>query len=178
MRGILFTSILTAATLIARPATAQSSGFTGTLGGGVTIPTGDASNSYKTGVHGDITFGYRPHNSALTVSAEVGLHQLKQITLPADNLTKAYGNIWEFMGRLDYSLAPAVYITADGGLIRAEHRIRAGTIAPKTTSSATGFGGGLGVKLAKRFFAEGRVLTYSSKGTSTLLFPITVGVRF
>lgn len=170
----LFVSVLAAA-----PAAAQSSWKIG-VNAGATLPIGDAGDVYKTGFGGGVTI-MRHTGSKLAFGVDAQLHRLglsdefSEVLDIDGNLTGAAA-----FGRLEYSVAPNVYLVGGAGLFRSEissdDEILGGeTVSGNTTDFAVQ--AGLGLNLGKAFFVEGKLINVFSDETARFI-PITVGIRF
>ena len=178
MRVFLFLSTLTIILVLPRSGSAQVGPFVTSVSAGATFPVGNLGDLNKTGVNANAVVGYRAHGSKQTFGIEVGWHQLQQITVPADSLGKVYSNIIVVMARYDHDLSSGVYVTGGFGTVRREFRIHYANIAIRNTDAKLGFAAGLGITLAKRFFAEGRVIYEFSKPKANYMVPLSIGVRF
>ena len=148
------------------------------VGGGVTIPTGDFGDGFKTGWHGLVNVGFRfPIAIGLRIDGYYGENNLDD------------GGVVDGKAKLLGGLAGATY----------EFRMATGRVTPYVIGNvgyfnqkfdsdlgdsdesdfAVGGGGGINFGLGSiNAFVEGRYLTILSEGPNTDFVPITVGVRF
>ena len=170
MRNIFLAAILAAAT----PALASAQGgtFETKVGGGVTIPLGNAADAYKTGFHGTAGIGYRPVNSKVVFGLQAAYHRLGQ-----DAFTDGHANIFTADARADYDLSPSTYLIGGVGLVRNENQTVVSGVRFTNTNSDPALTGGLGLRFGKNLFAEGRLMYIFSDVKATMV-PITLGVRF
>lgn len=170
MRNVLFAALLAAA--VPTIASAQGGSFETSLGGGVTIPLGNSADLYETGFHGAAAIGYRALNSKAVFKLHASFHRLNQ-----DAFTDAHANIFAAFARMDYDVSPMAYVIGGVGVVRNENQAVVSGVRFTNTNSDPALTGGLGLRIGKNLFAEGRVM-YGLGDVKTTLVPITFGIRF
>lgn len=155
-------------------ASAQSSGsWIGSLGGGVTLPMGNFKDAAKMGYHGAATLGYKQAGSKMEWLVDASYHHFTDKF--SDN---AHQNLFVALGRVNYWVAPKVYLLAGAGMMRDEVTATILGVTAKNSTTAFAAAGGVGLALGKSLMLEGRVLNGFTKGSSTTMIPITIGIRF
>lgn len=152
------------------------------LGGGATLPVGDASDIFKTGWHGNATFGYRPAGSKLSYVLDAGYHRAENKFLPgvdeSDTVEGAgNSNIFTAFARINYDLAPSFYFLGGVGVLRREFPVEGSNAIFTNTDAGVAGTIGLGLVVGRTIFLEGRLINKFSD-PSLMIVPITVGVRF
>jgi hypothetical protein len=158
----------------ASSASAQRTGsWIGALGGGASIPVGNFGDAAKVGWQGTAMVGYKPAESKMEWLLDASYHH---------NVSKAFSdahdNLFVALGRVNYWTTPNLYILAGAGMMRDEFSSTTLGITTKNSTSAFALGGGLGFAMGKSLFVEGKFLNGFTKGQSTTLIPLTVGIRF
>jgi hypothetical protein len=190
MRKTLFAGTIIALAAIA-PLAAQDPGagmasmngsWIASLGGGVTLPVGDASDIFKTGWHGNATIGYRPAGSKLSYVLDAGYHRAENKFLPGvDETDEVEGagnsNIFTAFARINYELSPMLYFLGGVGVLRREFPVEGSNAIFTNTDAGVAATVGLGVVIGKLLFVEGRVINKFSD-PSLMIVPVTIGVRF
>lgn len=162
-------------------AQAQAGGVYFGVGGGLTIPTGDASDFAGTGWNALAQVGYEmPSGLGLRADFYYGQHTIKDdVTvggLPSD------GEKFKFAG----GLGNVTYTFKSAGKL---HPYVVGTVGMMNSKfedfdgeTDVVFGGGAGILYNmgtdSNFFVEARYLSINSDPSSTNLIPIQVGIRF
>lgn len=156
-------------------AQAKSGGLYFGVGGGLTIPTGDAADVAKTGWNALAQIGYEmPSGLGLRGDFYYGQHSLDD-DLGVDGKFKLAGGL----GNVTYTFKSASkihpYLVGTVGMMNSKFEDFDG-------ETDVVFGGGAGVLIHagtdSNFFIEGRYLSINSDPSSTNLIPIQVGVRF
>ncbi len=156
-------------------ASAQSSGsWIGSLGGGVTLPTGKFGDAVKTGWHGAATLGYKPAASKWEWLLDASYHHHVNKVPNID----ASSSLWIAMGRANYWAGSNLYVLGGAGMMRDESKTKVGSVSTTGSVTALAVTGGLGYVLGKNIFLEGRLIDGFTKGASTVIVPITIGIRF
>lgn len=190
MRKVLFAGLLVAVT-VAAPLSAQdpsdgmgsmSGSWVVSLGGGVTIPVGDASDIFDTGFHGNATFGYKPANSKLTYLLDAGYHRAENKFLPGlDSTDTVVGtgnsNIFTAFARVNLDLSRNLYFLGGVGILRREFPVEGANAIFTNTDAGVAATAGVGFVLGRLFFVEGRVINKFGD-ENLMIIPITAGVRF
>lgn len=178
MRKAIFAGALVALVAVTAPLAAQSSGsWELGLGGGVTLPMGNAGDIYKTGYHGTALVGYRPADSKMWLGLDAQYHHFTQkdfgINIPGEG-----ANSFAAFGRLNYDAASSVYLLGGLGLFRTENKVVISGTAVKETDSNMAIEAGAGLKFGKNFFVEGKFINVFVKNNNQMFVPVTFGVRF
>lgn len=190
MRKVLFAGLLVALAVVA-PLSAQNpsdgmASMTGSwvvsLGGGATIPVGDASDIFDTGFHGNATIGYKPANSSLAFMLDAGYHRAENKFLPGlDSTDTVVGtgnsNIFTAFARVNLDLSPNLYFLGGVGILRREFPVEGSNAIFTNTDAGIAATAGVGFVLGRVFFVEGRVINMFGD-TNLMIIPITAGVRF
>jgi hypothetical protein len=159
---------------LALPATAQRAQlWTTKLGAGVTFPAGNASDVMQTGFHVAVAIGQHIHDSRLGWAVDAAYHRTGNKLVDGE-----HDNIFVGMGRLNYDTGPTTYVFAAAGILRNEFKDSRVTPTVSKTKSSFAIAGGAGVDFGSSLFAEARILDAFTEGRSTVLIPVTVGVRF
>ncbi|MEP6589974.1 MAG: outer membrane beta-barrel protein [Gemmatimonadota bacterium] len=178
MRKAILAGALVALVAVTAPVSAQSSGsWELGLGGGVTLPTGNAADFYKTGYHGTALVGYRPAASKVWIGLDAQYHHFTQKSFGV-NVNGEGANSFAAFGRLNYDAAPTVYLLGGLGLFRTENKANIGGVPVKETDSNMAVEAGAGLRLGKSLFLEGKLVNVFVSNNNQLFIPITLGVRF
>ena len=175
----LSTLALAAATFAgARTAAAQvSSPFHFGVGGGVSLPQGDASDGFKTGFHGQAMVGLSVPMLPVGLRGDVVYHQLSGKDLLAGTDLKVLGGGVNVMYDLPGVMVKP-YLSAGLGMYNA--KVDAGA-AGSASETKVGFNGGAGIKFNLTGFntlLEARYYSIQTSGSSTTFVPITFGIMF
>lgn len=157
------------AALAAAPAAAQSATWTVGVGGGATLPIGDAADAYDTGLNLAITLGARPAGGGIGYGVEAQVHRLGTSVVDG-NLTGFAG-----FGRLEFPVGSQLYLIGGAGVFRAETTLDAVDLTTTTTDFAIQAGAGLNI--GRALFAEAKLINVFADDNARFL-PITVGFRF
>ncbi len=171
--GLAATALLFGA-IAAQPAAAQARGYVG-FGGGLSIPTGDFADGFKTGWLGQVVAGITGPSGVLggridgqyvRHSPDVGTGHIRMIGVNGDL-------VWT-PGKRPAKMHP--YLLGGVGFYNA----KASGATDGETKFAFNLGAGLQIHLKDRmdFFAEGRWVSIRSDPGSTNFIPIVVGLRF
>ncbi len=147
------------------------------LGAGVSVPSGDAGDFYKLGLHAEGGYGFQI-SPKFEIVPTVGFHTFGF----DDNGTGASGdalNILMFGGNAKFNLGTEGKKTNPflfGGIGMANGK------AGGASSTNLYFSGGAGLDIvsseAMSFFVKASFVSVSSDGSSTTYMPVTFGVRF
>ncbi len=187
MRKALFVGII-AALAVTAPLAAQDADYKMngswivSLGGGATLPVGDASDIFETGWHGNATIGYRPAGSRLSYMLDAGFHSAENkflVGLDSTDTASGFGRseILTVFARVNYDLSANLYLLGGVGVLRREFPVEGSNLIFTNTDAGVAATGGLGLVLGKLLFIEGRVMHKFSDPSLTIV-PITIGVRF
>lgn len=178
MKRIL--SVVAAASLaLAISTTAASAQVAIGVGGGVTIPTGDFKDFFKTGWHGLANVGYDlPSGLGVRGDFYYGENKTKSNVTPSGKIKLAGG-----LGNVLYSFkTPGTvhpYILGSVGFFNVKADAGASGSASETKIA---YGGGAGIKFKvgsdASLFVEGRYLSVNTSGSNTNFIPISAGVSF
>jgi opacity protein-like surface antigen len=175
MRKVMIAAaIMTVA--VSAPAAAQGGWSFGFLGG-ATMLTGDAENALKTGFHGGALIGMRHPGGKIGWGVETQFHRhsYKDILgIDVDANLNAYGA----MARLDFAVAPNIYLIGGAGLYRTE--VTGDDDLPdfeSTSNTKFAWQGGLGMNFGPGLFVEGKYLKISGDNGISMI-PLSIGVRF
>ncbi len=175
MRKVMIAAVLMTAAA-AMPAAAQGGWSFGFIGG-ATMPTGDAGDALKTGFNGGVLIGMRSPGNKVGWGIETQFHRhsYKDILgIDVDANLNAYGA----MARLDFAVAPSVYLIGGAGLYRTE--VTGDDDLPdfeSTSDTRFAWQGGVGMNFGPGLFVEGKYLRISGDN-STSLIPLSIGIRF
>jgi hypothetical protein len=164
---------LALATLVLPLGAQRTQVWTTRVGAGITIPTGNAADAMKTGFNIAVAIGQHLTDSRLGWAVDASYHRTGNKLVDG-----GHDNIFVGLGRITYDVAPTVYLLAGAGILRNEFKDTRVTPSINNTRSAFALAGGVGVEFGSSLFAEARLLDGFTKGGSTVLMPITVGVRF
>jgi hypothetical protein len=168
-------TLAAAAMLVALPAAAQSN-TQFFVGGGLTLPSSDFGDAFKTGFA--VNAGVSPWGSA-NGRARLWLEGLySQNKVDADNAGSDKSTIFGGLGSITYNLTTAgntvPYVIGSVGYLSQKTSFG----DDSSTEGGIGFGGGAGISFGK-FYVEGRYLTASLYENATTAFLMaTVGVTF
>lgn len=179
MRKAFLAGAIVALAAVTTPLTAQSSGsWELGLGGGATLPMGNAGDAYKTGYHGAALVGYRPASSKLWVGLDAQYHHFTQKAWLI-NVGDKNANSFAAFGRLNYDAASSVYLLGGLGLFRTKNIVVVSGSAPfKETDSNMAAEAGVGLRVGKSLFVEGKLINVFVSNKNQTFIPITLGVRF
>lgn len=179
MRKAILAGAFGALVAAAAPASAQTSpaGWNVGLGGGVTLPMGDAGDAYKTGFHGTALVGYRMADSKLWLGADAQYHHFttKDNGVTIGDLS---ANSFAAFGRANYDVASTAYVLGGVGLFRTESKVNFNGTTVKQTDSNMAIEAGVGLNLGKSLFVEGKFINVFIDGGNSQFIPLTLGVRF
>ena len=152
------------------------------VGGGVTLPVGDASDIFKTGYHANATIGYKPSASRLSYMLDAGWHRAENKFLPGvddeDEIDEiGHSNILTAFARINYDLSPNLYFLGGIGVLRREFPVEGSNAIFTNTDAGVAGTIGLGLVVGKTLFVEGRLVNKFSD-PSLMIVPVTIGVRF
>jgi len=142
------------------------------LGGGLTRPTGDFSNSLESGYHGRVGLQIGVPVFPISLRGEGEVHTLAE--MPGDDNTSIInGALSAVLSLGGIGLTP--YVLAGFGQYRVAD---SGDDAPVSNRGYHGgFGAALGALGAGAFF-EIRLVNVTGLGQTTRYIPVTVGLRF
>ncbi|MFN8654383.1 MAG: outer membrane beta-barrel protein [Gemmatimonadales bacterium] len=146
------------------------------LGGGITVPTGDFGNAAKTGWHALGTITWFPAGDPFGVQATA---------LFAQNKFEGGGGKFQMFaalleGRLDLRTEGAFrpYVMAGGGVTDVEAKPTSGS---STTRTKIAIDGGVGVAYVGTskvgFFVQARYVNVFDSGPDLAFAPVTAGIR-
>ncbi|MES2124446.1 MAG: outer membrane beta-barrel protein [Gemmatimonadota bacterium] len=168
-RSLFAASLLTLGlALAAKPAAAQVF-----IGAGITSPSSDFGDGYKTGWI--VNAGFRPwmsENKRASVWLE-GIYGANKAKGGVDATADVYGAFGSVTYSLTADAAANPYVIGSVGYMKSKVKV-GGT--SYTGDGALGFGGGLGLTFSKKFYVEGRYLTASKNGGTTAFLMLTAGV--
>ena len=168
-RSLFAASLLTLGlALAARPVQAQVF-----IGGGISSPSSDFGDGYKTGWI--VNAGFRPWMSenkraAIWVEGLYGANKAKGGVAATADIYGAFGSVTY---NLTAGAAANPYVIGSVGYLKSKVKV-GGT--SYTGDGALGFGGGLGLSFSKKFYVEGRYITASKNSSTTAFLMFTVGV--
>lgn len=181
MRGIR--SVMLGAVLVASagaaPVFAQGAEFS--LGGGVSIPSGNFDDAFKLGWHGIAAVSYTPQTVPVGFQLDGSFSRLGDES-PLDvksQLIYGTGNVvYKFKTSEDSRFRP--YLIGGGGVYNLDFK---GDDVATGVESVTKFGINAGAGFdfkagSAGVFVEGRFHNVFTEGDNTNFIPITVGVRF
>lgn len=179
MKQITLLTLATLTALSLSPVTAEAQARSGAtylgLGGGLTIPTGEAADIAKVGWNATAQIGYQKRSGfGLRGEFYYGQHSLDDTFLDTGKFKLVGG------------LGSVTYTFQSGGKIRPYLVGSVGAMNRKFEGfdgvTKLTYGGGVGFLVrnsgSSSFFAEGRYLSIQTDGNSTNLIPIQVGIRF
>lgn len=174
--GFIGTGMLTLA--LAAPATAQARGYVG-FGAGLSIPTGDFADNYKSGWLGQVIAGITGANGMLggRIDGMYIRHSLDtDIVDGSVALLGANANLVVSPGSMDAKFRP--YLLGGVGFFNAKPEVD-GDEGEGETKFAFNIGGGFQVKAGSRMavFLEARYISIRTE-ESIGLIPIAIGLRF
>lgn len=158
------------------------------VGAGLGVPTGDAGDGWNTGFHGQVGLGFSA-GPRLEIIPRLGYHSF---SLDDQGLGISGGGLSVFMvgadAKLAFADAPKRTIPyAFGGLGLANASFGDMTIpgfgtvpGDSETKLYINVGGGLDFNNSSKtpFFAEARLVSVSTSGSSITYIPLTFGMRF
>ena len=173
--ALVATGLLTAA--LAAPAAAQARGYVG-FGGGLSVPTGNFADAYKTGWLGQVIAGITGANGMLggRIDGMYVKHSVDGVSDASRKLLGANGDVVLSLGSTAAKLRP--YLLGGIGFFNVKSKV--GSVeGPGDTKFAFNLGGGLTVKAGSRMavFLEGRYISIQTEGSSTGFIPISIGLR-
>lgn len=146
------------------------------LGGGITVPSGDFGNAAKTGWHGLGTITWFPAGDPLGVQATAFFGQNK--FEGGGGKFQMFGALLE--GRLDLRTESAFrpYVMAGGGVTDVEAKPTGGTSVTRTKVAIDG-GVGFGYVGTSKvgFFVQARYVNVFDSGPDLTFIPVTAGIR-
>lgn len=174
--ALVATGMLTAA--LAVPAAAQARGYVG-FGGGLSVPTGNFADAYKTGWLGQVIAGITGANGMLggRIDGMYVRHSFDGSVDGSTALLGANGDVVLSLGSMAAKMRP--YLLGGLGFFNVKSEV--GTVeSPGDTKFAFNLGGGLTVKAGSRMavFLEGRYISVQTEGSSTGFIPISIGLRW
>jgi hypothetical protein len=181
-------ALLASSTLYATSAQAQGEG-TGaefSLGGGVTIPTGDFGDAAKLGWHGLVGVSFVPQSLPVgfQVDGRVSRLSLDQDAISQDvsdvktQMIYGTGNVvYKFKSSEDSKFRP--YLIGGVGVYNIDFKGDGSDVfGDSQTKFGINAGAGFDIKAQSvGFFVEGRFHDVFTDGPNTQFIPITVGVR-
>jgi opacity protein-like surface antigen len=176
MKRIVSVVLAAGGALLLSAASAQAQVSVG-VGGGITVPTGDFKDFFKTGWNALANVGYDlPSGIGVRGDFYYGEHKTKSGVTPSGKFKLAGG-----LGNVLYSFkTPGTvhpYIMGTVGFINGKADVTGGSSETKVA-----YGGGAGIKFKvgsdASLFAEGRYISVNTTGTNTNFIPISVGVSF
>ena len=176
LAGFLGTGILSLA--LVAPAQAQARGYVG-FGGGVSIPTGNFADGYKTGWLGQVIAGITSPSGMLGGRID-GMYVRHSFDSSVDGSTQmlgANGDLVVSPGSADAKIRP--YLLGGIGFFNVKSEV--GSVEGEgETKFAFNVGAGLRFGAGSRmsFFVEGRYVNVQTELNSTGFIPIAVGLRW
>ncbi|MGH7513236.1 MAG: outer membrane beta-barrel protein [Gemmatimonadales bacterium] len=148
------------------------------LGGGVSIPSGSFSNSFKTGWNGTALVQFMPASSPVGFQVDGSYHQMKfESGGGKEQIIDGTANVvYEFKTSPDSRFRP--YLIGGGGVYNLKEKFDVGSSA-STTKFGINAGAGFNFGAASTsLFVEGRFHNVFVTGSDFHFIPIVVGVRF
>jgi len=174
--GFVATGMLAVA--LATPAAAQARGYVG-FGGGVSVPTGNFADTYKTGWTGQVIAGITGPNGMLggRIDGMYVRHSLDGTVDGSTALLGANGDLVLSPGSADAKLRP--YLLGGVGFFNVKRKLGS-TEFPSETKFAFNLGGGVRLAAGSRMsvFLEGRYISVQTEANSTGFIPIAIGLRW
>lgn len=141
------------------------------VAGGLSMPTGDASDLVKSGYNVTVSLGIKPPVAPVGFRLDGMWNSLDSKTAGADALRVLGGNA---NVTLSAPMLPLAYVIAGAGM----YNLSAGS---GTAETKVGFNGGLGLNFpltGLSTFVEARYHHVATEGTSFQFVPVTFGIRF
>jgi hypothetical protein len=141
------------------------------VAGGLSMPTGDASDLVKSGYNVTVSLGIKPPVAPVGFRVDGMWNSLDSKTAGADALRVLGGNA---NVTLSAPMLPLAYVIAGAGM----YNLSAGSGSSETK---VGFNGGLGMNFpltGLSTFVEARYHHVATEGTSFQFVPVTFGIRF
>lgn len=177
MRKAILAGALVALVAVSAPLSAQSGSWELGLGGGVTLPMGNAGDFYKTGFGGTALVGYRPASSKMWVGVDAQYHHFAQKDFGI-NIEGDGANAFAALGRVNYDAGTNLYLLGGLGLWRTENKTNFNGTLVKETDSNMAVEAGAGFRLGKSLFLEGKFINVFVTDNNQMFVPITLGIRF
>lgn len=162
------------------PASAQARGYVG-LGGGISIPTGNAGDVYKMGWLGQLIAGITAPSGRFggRIDGTYIRHSVDEVDDASTTLLGANGDLVFSPGSADSKFRP--YLLGGVGFFNVKSEV--GSVeGDSETEFAYNFGAGFrfggGSNSRMSFFVEGRYISIQTEGNSTGLIPISIGIRW
>ncbi|MGE5230780.1 MAG: outer membrane beta-barrel protein [Deltaproteobacteria bacterium] len=164
--------------------TAQAQVLKGSIGGGITIPTGSTSDGLKTGWNGTAAIQYKPAGSPLGFQVD-GMYQQLKATTSAAALGLDKDEIWSGTGNLVFWFPVASetkihpYLLGGGGVYNIKAKPTTGTSTSETKFGINvGAGFDFDIQDKVGIFVEGRFHNVFITGADAKFIPISAGIRF
>jgi hypothetical protein len=142
------------------------------VAGGLSMPTGDASDFVKSGYNVTVSLGIKPPVAPVGFRLDGMWNSLDSKTAGADALRVLGGNA---NVTLSAPMLPLAYVIAGAGM----YNMSSGSGSESETK--VGFNGGLGLNFpltGLSTFVEARYHHVATEGTSFQFVPVTFGIRF
>ena len=158
----------------------------GSIGGGITIPTGSTSDGLKTGWNGTAAIQYKPAGSPLGFQVDGMYQQLKATdAVKALDPTADKSEIWSGTGNLVFWFPVAgetkirPYLLGGGGVYNIKAKPTTGT-SVSSTKFGINVGAGFDFDIQDKIgiFVEGRFHNVFVTGSDAKFIPISAGIRF
>ena len=175
--GLVATGLLTVG--LAAPAAAQARGYVG-FGGGLSIPTSNFGDVYKTGWLGQVIAGITSANGMLGGRID-GMYVRHSVDAPVGEgsvaLLGANADLVVSPGNAAAKLRP--YLLGGVGFFNSKPEAGS-TEFDSQTKFAFNIGAGLSIKAGAKMsvFLEGRYISVQTDPTSSGFIPIAIGLRF
>lgn len=170
--GFMATGLLTVA--LAAPASAQARGYVG-FGGGLSLPTGNFGDVYKTGWLGQVIAGITGPSGMFggRIDGTYVRHSRDGVPAESIRLLGANADLVVAPGSAAAKVRP--YLLGGVGFFNSKAEGFDGV-----TDFAFNLGGGLSVKAGSKMsvFLEARYISVQSDPSSTGFIPISIGLRF
>jgi opacity protein-like surface antigen len=156
----------------------------GSIGGGITIPTGSTSDGLKTGWNGTAALQYKPAGSPLGFQVD-GMYQQMKATTAAAAAGLDKNEIWSGTGNLVFWFPVASetkihpYLLGGGGVYNIKAKSTSGASVSETKFGINA-GAGFDFDIQERvgIFVEGRFHNVFVTGSDAKFIPISAGIRF
>ena len=174
----LGTIALAALALGAAPAKAQFIHFG--ITGGMTFPTGDASEGQNKGLNGGLLLAFKAPMTPFGLRADASLHHFSGKDANVGGTTiNASTNMWMTTGNITLSLPLPLpvkpYAIAGAGMYGTITTING--VPGSSSDTNVGLNGGLGVQFT-RLLVEARWHRINTEGAATTVVPISFGIVF
>jgi len=174
--GFVAAGLLTVA--LAAPASAQARGYVG-FGGGVSIPTGNFGDAYKTGWLGQVIAGITGPSGMLggRIDGMYVRHSVDGVADASTQLLGANADLVVSPGSAAAKVRP--YLLGGVGFFNSKSEV--GDVEGEgVTDFSFNLGGGLSLKAGNKMsvFLEARYISVQSDPSSTGFIPISIGLRF